>query len=52
MMMLSPLPAFNLTRFPILTIVGYLVGSQCNSGAYFDSEKCYAMGFDLGPAAL
>jgi hypothetical protein len=30
----------NSTKFPIMTTLGYLVGLQCNSIAYFISEKC------------
>jgi hypothetical protein len=33
-------PTFNPTSFLVLTIVGYLVGHQCNSRGYFTSEKC------------
>jgi hypothetical protein len=40
LMKISQLPVFNLTRFAILTTVGYLVGHKCNSRAYFISEKC------------
>ena len=40
LMTISPIPTFNLTSFPVLTIVGYLVGRQCNSRVCFTSEKC------------
>ena len=36
----SQIPTFTPTSFPVLTIVGYLVGRQCNSRACFTSDKC------------
>ena len=40
LMTISQIPTFNLTSFLVLTIVGYLVGRQCNSRACFTYEKC------------
>ena len=40
LMIISKLSTFNLIRFLILTIMGYLVGHQCKSRAYFISDKC------------
>ena len=48
LMKISQLLTFNGTSFPVMTIVGYLVGHQCNSIEHILSQEneMSLMGFD------